>query len=35
LRPSGQEILAELMQSKAIWVDYAQEPALVFGHKPG
>jgi len=27
--------LAELTQSKAIWMDYAQEPTLVFGHKPG
>jgi hypothetical protein len=35
LLPSGQEVLAELMQSKAIWMDYAQEPTLVFGHKPG
>jgi hypothetical protein len=35
LLPSGHDILAELMQSKAIWMDYAQEPALVFGHKPG
>ncbi|MFN6253016.1 MAG: aldehyde dehydrogenase family protein [Acetobacteraceae bacterium] len=34
-RSSGQEVLAELTQSKAIWIDTAQEPALGFGHKPG
>jgi hypothetical protein len=27
--------LAHLTQSKAIWTDYAQELALVFGHEPG
>ncbi|MCA3388095.1 MAG: aldehyde dehydrogenase family protein [Roseomonas sp.] len=34
-RSSGQEVLAELTQSKAIWIDTAQQPALGFGHKPG
>jgi len=34
-RSSGQEVLAELTQSKAIWIDTAQEPALGFGHRPG
>ena len=34
-RSSGQEVLAELTQSKALWIDTAQEPALGFGHKPG
>ena len=33
-RSSGQEVLAELTQSKAIWIDTAQQPALGFGHKP-
>ena len=33
-RSSGQEVLAELTQSKAIWIDTAQEPALGFGHRP-
>ena len=33
-RSSGQEVLAELTQSKAIWIDTAPEPALGFGHKP-
>jgi beta-lactamase superfamily II metal-dependent hydrolase len=31
----GQAVLAELTQSKAIWIDTAQQPALGFGHKPG
>jgi acyl-CoA reductase-like NAD-dependent aldehyde dehydrogenase len=34
-RSSGQEVLAELTQSKAIWIDTAPEPALGFGHRPG
>jgi acyl-CoA reductase-like NAD-dependent aldehyde dehydrogenase len=34
-RSSGQEVLAELTQSKAIWIDTAPEPTLGFGHKPG
>ncbi|MBM3592863.1 MAG: aldehyde dehydrogenase family protein [Alphaproteobacteria bacterium] len=34
-RSSGQEVLTELTQSKAIWIDTAPEPALGFGHRPG
>jgi acyl-CoA reductase-like NAD-dependent aldehyde dehydrogenase len=33
-RSSGAEALAELTQSKAVWIDTAQTPALGFGHRP-
>lgn len=33
-RSSGQEVLAELTQSKAVWIDTAETPALGFGHRP-
>lgn len=34
-RSSGQEVLQELTQSKAVWLETAADPALGFGHKPG
>ena len=33
-RSSGAEALAELTQSKAVWIDTAETPALGFGHRP-
>ncbi|MBR0658116.1 aldehyde dehydrogenase family protein [Neoroseomonas oryzicola] len=33
-RSSGAEVLAELTQSKAVWIDTAETPALGFGHRP-
>lgn len=33
-RSSGAEALAELTQSKAVWIDTAEAPALGFGHRP-
>jgi acyl-CoA reductase-like NAD-dependent aldehyde dehydrogenase len=33
-RSSGQEALAAYTQSKAVWVDTAEQPALGFGHRP-
>jgi aldehyde dehydrogenase (NAD+) len=33
-RSSGQEVLAELTQSKAVWIDTAEAPAPGFGHRP-
>ena len=33
-RSSGAEVLAELTQSKAVWIDTAESPALGFGHRP-
>jgi acyl-CoA reductase-like NAD-dependent aldehyde dehydrogenase len=33
-RSSGAEALAELTQSKAVWIDTAQTRALGFGHRP-
>ena len=33
-RSSGAEALAELTQSKAVWIDTAENPALGFGHRP-
>lgn len=33
-RSSGAEVLAELTQSKAVWIDTAEAPALGFGHRP-
>jgi acyl-CoA reductase-like NAD-dependent aldehyde dehydrogenase len=33
-RSSGAEALAELTQSKAVWIETAETPALGFGHRP-
>jgi len=33
-RSSGAEVLAELTQSKAVWIETAESPALGFGHRP-
>jgi aldehyde dehydrogenase (NAD+) len=33
-RSSGAEALAELTQSKAVWIDTTEAPALGFGHRP-
>ena len=33
-RSSGVEVLAELTQTKAVWIDTAQSPTLGFGHRP-
>lgn len=33
-RSSGQEVLQELTQSKAVWLETAADPALGFGHRP-
>ena len=33
-RSSGAEALAELTQSKAVWIETAEAPALGFGHRP-
>jgi acyl-CoA reductase-like NAD-dependent aldehyde dehydrogenase len=33
-RSSGAEVLAELTQSKAVWIDTAEAPAPGFGHRP-
>ena len=33
-RSSGAEVLAELTQTKAVWIDTAERPALGFGHRP-
>jgi acyl-CoA reductase-like NAD-dependent aldehyde dehydrogenase len=33
-RSSGAEVLAELTQSKAVWIETAETPALGFGHRP-
>ncbi len=33
-RSSGAEVLAELTQAKAVWIDTAPAPALGFGHRP-
>ena len=33
-RSSGAEVLAELTQSKAVWIDTAESPALGFGYRP-
>jgi len=33
-RSSGAEVLAELTQSKAVWIETAEAPALGFGHRP-
>jgi acyl-CoA reductase-like NAD-dependent aldehyde dehydrogenase len=33
-RSSGAEVLAELTQTKAVWIDTAPAPALGFGHRP-
>ncbi|MGK7866729.1 aldehyde dehydrogenase family protein [Falsiroseomonas sp. E2-1-a20] len=33
-RSSGQEALAAYTQSKAVWVETAEQPALGFGHRP-
>jgi acyl-CoA reductase-like NAD-dependent aldehyde dehydrogenase len=33
-RSSGAEVLAELTQTKAVWIDTAQTPAPGFGHLP-
>uniref|UniRef100_UPI0018DF69DD aldehyde dehydrogenase family protein n=1 Tax=Roseomonas rosulenta TaxID=2748667 RepID=UPI0018DF69DD len=33
-RSSGAEVLAELTQSKAVWIETAEAPAPGFGHRP-
>ena len=33
-RSSGAEVIAEMTQAKAVWVDTAEAPALGFGHRP-
>ena len=33
-RSSGAEVVAEMTQAKAVWVDTADTPALGFGHRP-
>lgn len=33
-RSSGAEALAELTQTKAVWIETAEAPALAFGHRP-
>lgn len=33
-RSSGAEVIAEMTQAKAVWVDIADAPALGFGHRP-
>ncbi|BDG72173.1 aldehyde dehydrogenase family protein [Roseomonas fluvialis] len=33
-RSSGAEVLAELTQTKAVWIDTAEAPASGFGHRP-
>jgi acyl-CoA reductase-like NAD-dependent aldehyde dehydrogenase len=33
-RSSGAEVLAELTQSKAVWIETGESPALGFGHRP-
>lgn len=33
-RSSGAEVLAELTQSKAVWIETGETPSLGFGHRP-